>query len=98
MASIQKRTTKDGSISYRIRVLVGKVGEKQIMRSTIWHVPDGMTSAKAEKEANRQAALFEEKLKTGMALYDGNTTFGEYAEQWVKNHQCAGKTKDGYQD
>lgn len=98
MASIQKRTTKDGSISYRIRVLVGKVGEKQIMRSTIWHVPDGMTSAKAEKEAHRQAALFEEKLKTGMALYDGNTTFGEYAEQWVKNHQCAGKTKDGYQE
>ena len=58
MANIKRRGN-----SYSIRVSAGyDTSGKQIVKSMTWKIPDGMSDKKAEKEANRVAALFEEKF------------------------------------
>lgn len=78
MATIQKRGK-----SYRIRAYAGyDIEGKQIERTTTWSPPDGMTDRQAEKEAMRQAVLFEEKIKNGEAC-NGRIRFADFAEQWL---------------
>jgi hypothetical protein len=61
MANIKRRGN-----SYSIRVSAGHdTTGKQIVKSMTWKIPTGMSDKKAEKEANRVAALFEEKVRTG---------------------------------
>lgn len=98
MPNITKRTNKDGSTSFLIRVYVDETGAgHQITKSMTWRPPANMRPSTAEKEAGKQAALFEEKVKRGMAAFDAKTTFGEYAANWVENAQIAPKTKQGYE-
>ena len=67
MATIQKRGT-----SYKITVSSGyDLSGKQIRHTMTWSPPDGMTKKQIQKEVNRQAVLFEEKVRTGQVL-DGN--------------------------
>ena len=81
MAHIKKRGD-----SYLIRVGDGyNLEGKQISRHMTWRPPKGMTPAKAEREAKRQAALFEEQVKTGQAL-DGNVKFADFAERWFRDY------------
>lgn len=50
MANIQKRTTKDGKTTYRIRVYAGEAqGGKQIVKSTTYCPAEGMTARQIEK-------------------------------------------------
>ena len=96
MPNITKRKNKDGSVSYRIRVFVDDATGKQIMKSATWRAPINMRPTTAEKEAQRQATLFEEKVHSGLVAFDGGTTLGEYAAEWVKNAQIAPKTRERY--
>lgn len=81
MATIQKRGK-----SFRIRAYAGYDLEgKQIERTTTWTPPDEMTDRQAEKEAWRQAVLFEEKIRNGEAC-NGRIRFAEFAEQWLDNY------------
>lgn len=78
MATIQKRGK-----SYRIRAYAGyDIEGKQIERTTTWCPPAGMTDRQAEKEAMRQAVLFEEKIRNGEAC-NGRIRFAGFAEQWL---------------
>lgn len=78
MPTIQKRGD-----TYRIRVSAGYDSSgKQIMKSTTWKPAPGMTPKQIQKELDRQAVLFEEKVKSGQYM-DGNIKLDAFVEQWV---------------
>ena len=81
MANIQERRNKEGKlISYSIRVHRGRDAEGKQLKpySTTFEVPEGWSEVRAKKEAEKEAVLFEEKCKTGMAV-DNRQTFEQYA-------------------
>ena len=81
MPTIQKRGD-----TYRIRVSAGyDSAGKQIMKSTTWKPAPGMTQKQIEKELDRQAVLFEEKVKTGQYV-DGNVKLDSFVEKWFSDY------------
>ena len=81
MPTIQKRGD-----TYRIRVSAGyDASGKQIMKSMTWQPAPGMTKKQIEKELDRQAVLFEERVKTGQYM-DGNVKLDDFVEQWFKDY------------
>ncbi len=93
MPTIQKRGD-----TYRIRVSAGYDGSgKQIVRSMTWRPAPGMTTKQIEKELNRQATAFEEKVTSGQYM-NGNVRFEDYAAAWMQSAQLAPVTRSGYED
>lgn len=91
--NINKRINSKGETVYQIRVSLGYEGAKQITKSFTWKPDTKMTANKAEKEANRQGVLFEEKVKKeyqerikdekqGNCRDLKTLTFRELAEEW----------------
>ncbi|MGN0678677.1 MAG: tyrosine-type recombinase/integrase, partial [Oscillospiraceae bacterium] len=81
MANIKKRGN-----SYLFRVSCGFDGNgKRLMKSQTWTPPPNLTPKQAEKEAQRQAILFEEKCRTGQYL-DCNIRFVDFAEIWIHDY------------
>lgn len=80
MVSISARKNKKGVItSYTIRVYNGyDINGKRLKSYTTNYKPaPNMTVKQAEKEARRQALLFEEKCRFGY-MSDNRQTFAEY--------------------
>lgn len=94
MANIQKRTTKDGKTTYRIRVYAGEAqGGKQIVKSTTYCPAEGMTARQIEKAVQKAAMDFERQVQQGGLVADSMTVdellakwFKEYAEPQLKPH------------
>ena len=64
MATIRKRGN-----SYQIRVFCGTdIYGKKIINSMTWKPDDKMTARQIEKELNKIAVQFEEKIKKGIAI------------------------------
>ena len=81
MANITKRGG-----SYSIRVSAGyDTSGKQIVKTMTWKPPIGMSERKAEKEVQREAVLFEEKVRNGQ-LADGRIKFQDFAERWFSDY------------
>ena len=81
MASITKRGN-----SYLFRVSCGFDGNgKRLMKSQTWTPPANLTPKQAEKEAQRQAVLFEEKCRTGQYI-NSNIRFADFAEIWIHDY------------
>lgn len=81
MPTIQKRGD-----TYRITVSAGYDAKgRQIRKSTTWKPAPGMTAKQVQKELDRQAVLFEEKVKSGRCL-DGNIRFQDFAERWFEDY------------
>ncbi len=81
MPTITKRND-----TYKITVSAGyDINGKQIRRYMTWKPPSSMTIKQAEKEAKRQAVLFEEKVRNGTYL-DGSIKFSDFAEQWLNDY------------
>lgn len=81
MPTIQKRGD-----TYRITVSAGYDAKgRQIRKSTTWKPAPGMTPKQAQKELDRQAVLFEEKVKSGRCM-DGNIRFQDFAERWFEDY------------
>lgn len=60
MASIKEERTKNKHLSFKIRVCLGRdENGKQISKAMRWHPLEGMTPAKARKEVQRVAAVWE---------------------------------------
>jgi len=103
VANIQPRKNKDGKIiSYSIRVHKGRdpISGKQLKPYTMtWEVPAGWGEKTAEKEARKQAAIFEKDCKDGVAM-DSRQTFSGYAEYVIRTKVRTGilkpKTKHHY--
>lgn len=65
MASV-KEITRKGSTSYCITVMLGRDAEgKQIRKYRTWIPPDGLTPARARKQAQIEADRWEAELKQG---------------------------------
>ncbi len=81
MATIVKRGD-----TYRIRVSVGySTDGRQIMQSMTWKPAPGMTKRQEEKELNRQATLFEERVKSGQHICS-NIKFADFVDRWFKDY------------
>lgn len=81
MATITKRGD-----AYRFRCYDGyNTAGRQIERSMTWKIPEGMSEKKAEKEAQRLAALFEEKVRTGNVA-EQKIKFAAFAEKWFRDY------------
>lgn len=94
MANIQKRTTKDGKTTYRIRVYAGEAQDgKKVMKSTTYCPAEGMTARQIEKAVQKAAMDFERQVQQGGLVADSMTVdellakwFKEYAEPQLKPH------------
>lgn len=81
MASIKRRGG-----SFLIRCYDGyDQNGKQIERTMTWKIPAGMSDKRAEKEALHQAALFEEKVRTGQSA-EQKIKFADFADKWMTDY------------
>lgn len=94
MATIEKR-----SESYRITASGGyDIEGRQIRKRMTWAPVPGMTERQLQKELNRQATLFEERVKNGLYL-DASVRFYEFSDLWIKEYaekQLAPRTVESY--
>ncbi len=94
MATIRKRGE-----SYQIRVSCGYDAKgNQVVKTMTYKPLPGVTKKQLEKELNRQALLFEEKVSNGLHL-DGNIKLYDFAEMWFKDYaakQLKASTVEGY--
>lgn len=85
MATAKQKTHKDGSVSYEIRVSLGRdLNNKQILKYHTGTPEPAMTQRQIEKALEREKVLFEEKCRSGYVL-DTATKFADYAEKWLEN-------------
>lgn len=84
MASIQKIENKKG-ISYKIRICCGyDLDGKKIVKCTTY-VPNQLLSSKQqEKELQKFAFEFEEKIKDGISFDAQKMSFEEFANDWLE--------------
>lgn len=81
MANITKRGN-----TFRIRVFVGcDMNGKQLVKSTTYTPPDGVTPKKAEKLAQEYAFEFERHCK-GYSQLNENMRFSELADWYFTNY------------
>ncbi len=80
MATITKRTNKDGSTAYTIRVHRGRATDGTQLKAftTTWKPAPNMSASKEQKELNKFVTLFEENCKSGLISTE-KKSFDEYA-------------------
>ena len=85
MASLKRKEKKNGEVVYRITISLGtdpRTGKWQ--PKVITFKPDQKSTPKQqEKEAQRFAMEWEDKLKNGESYEGEEMTFAEYAEKWL---------------
>lgn len=89
------RKNKQGDIiSYRIRVSRGydSSGKKLKPYETTWKPSPNMTERQIQKELQRQATLFEEQCRQGLAG-DGRQKFGEYSAYVIDLKEKSGELR-----
>ena len=98
MASIRPYTTKEGKVTYQIRVSRGR-GIKPFV--TTWTPQDGWTQKRIEKELNKFVTLFENDCTNGLVVTE-KKTFNEYATYVIDLKESSGnikaRTADRYRD
>jgi hypothetical protein len=96
MANVTKRVGKSGAVSYLIRAFVetGASG-KQVTKSMTWKPPANMRPSAADKQAEKEAVLFEQRVRSGVVSLDGKTTFSEFTARWMETAELAPKTRAG---
>lgn len=83
--NITKRTKSEETTVYQFRVFLSQSADgKQRTRSKTWQPPAGMTAKAAEKEAKRQAVIFENEVKQGRAALDARTKLSDVAREYIE--------------
>ena len=86
MAKIIKRTKKDGTCSFSIRVSNGYDREgRQVLVNRTFTPPPGLTGKKLEKELQRQADAFEQEVHNGISL-DASMKVDDLIERWFTEY------------
>ena len=86
MASITKRTNKDGSASYRVKVSAGVGSDgRYVYRSTTFTPPPKMTARQEAKAVQEFADDFERRVQDGLFTANDLTVDG-LAERWMKSY------------
>ncbi len=85
MASIKEKVNKDGSTSFLIEVFCGRDAEgKRIMKRTTFR-PKSTAPTKAQKEAEKFAAQYEEQVLNGDIVSGDKMTVSEFVKIWEEN-------------
>lgn len=99
MANITCRTNKSGDVSYLIRVFVAQETDgRQITKSMTWKPPASMRLSAAGRQAEKEAVLFEQKVKSGLMSIDGKMRFADYAARWMETAELAPATREQYKN
>jgi len=97
MATVRKRTNKDGSISYQLRAFVEERPDgSQSTKTTTWKPPASMKESAADKQADKEAVLFEDRVRKGIVTADGKMKFEDYAARWLELADLAPMTRWQY--
>lgn len=82
MATIEKRGK-----GYRITVAAGiDSNGKQIRHRMVWIPDKDLTPRQVEKELTRQVVRFEERVKNGTGIANGNIRFAAFAAQYMEEY------------
>lgn len=91
MAEIQKRTKKDGTTTYTLRVCTGELNGKKVRVTKTVTPPPGLNEKKLKKWIDDEASKFEDEAKGGKLLLSNMTVaelldkfMTEYGEQNLK--------------
>lgn len=101
MASIKPRTGKNGVTTYLITVSKGRGVDGKKITESITFKPTKTTPKAIEKEVQKFALDFEERVKAGKYFSGEKVTFSDVAEKWVAtkaNINRAQTTFESYQD
>ena len=64
MAYIQEKIKGKKIVSFKFKACVGRDADgKQVFKCTTWYAPDELTPAKARKEAQKVAVLWEDDAR-----------------------------------
>lgn len=85
MAEIQKRTKKDGTTTYTLRVCTGELNGKKVRVTKTVTPPPGLTEKKLKKWIDDEASKFEKEAKEG-TLITTDMTVAELLELFMKEH------------
>lgn len=100
MASISRKEKKNGEIVYRIQISLGydKKTGKRIPKVITFKPNQSATPKQQEKEAQKFAMEWEDKLKNGDSYEGEEMSFEEYAEKWLESmkSELAYSTYEGY--
>lgn len=94
MASIKRNEKKNGKVSYHIYISLGldPKTKKRLSKVITFSPNQNATPKQQEKEAQKYAMEWEDKLKNGESYEGQERSFGEYAEEWLEDK----KSKVGY--
>lgn len=92
MANIEKRGD-----TYRIRVFAGKTADGKLIYQRMTYKPTAKSEKAREKEVQKQAALFEEKVKSG-AVIPSKITFSKFYQTWLTDGAADHLTERTRQD
>lgn len=93
MATIRKRTLKDGSNSYSIQVKFRDKGSgRVVLETTTWRPETRMTAKQEERAAQRYADQFETHIRETVegcvaTAENPNITFRDFATDWLEKVQ-----------
>ena len=64
MSYIQEKVKGKKIVSFKIKACLGRdLGGKQLFKCTTWYPPADLTPAKARKEAQKVAAIWEDEVR-----------------------------------
>lgn len=85
MASIEKRSSRNGFTSYRITVSCGYDSSgKKVRKSKTIELPVTMTDKQRDKELNRQAVDFENKVMNGNYSDTSNIKLSDFCAKYLE--------------
>lgn len=95
MAYIKERTNeKTGERVFMIKASCGyTIDGKQVTKSMTWKPAAKMSEQAIQKEVNRQAVLFEEKIKHGEISKERRVKFAKAANDWLEYERQIGEKK-----
>ena len=85
MASVKEVKNKDGTISYKVTVCLGRVGGKQILKSKTFKQDPTKTQKQNEAAKKKFIYDFEQSCENG-TIEGERRTFENYARNWLKNY------------
>lgn len=88
MASLKKTVKKNGEVVYRIQItLYDKVTRKSNAKVITFKPNQNAAPKQQEKEAQKYAMEWEDKLKHGESYEGEEMTFADFAEKWLESRK-----------
>lgn len=88
MASLKKNVKKNGEVVYRIQItLYDKISHKSNAKVITYKPNQNSTPKQQEKEAQKFAMDWEDKLKNGESYEGEEMSFADFAEKWLESRK-----------